>query len=168
MKPLIAHSAEIEQLWTLYQGTFPHLADADRTPAALKYLLYDKYTQMFHGPGGSIVILRDMYLQDGNASFYLLTPSVWVLRRRDEIRECLKEAMELFSLHRIFAATPSRVVGKALVYLGFIGEGVLRESMLYNGVKADVRMYSILRPELLREEPSAAAKLVEATFGKSA
>lgn len=168
MKPLIAHPDEIAKLWRLYQGTFPHLADADRNAKSLQYLMYDKYTQMFHGPGDSIIIFRDIYLKDGNASFFLLTPSAWVLRQRDAIRACLKEATELFDLHRIFTATPSRIVGKALRYLGFHQEGTLRECMTYNDKKADVGLYSILQPELLQEKPTAAKKLLEATFGKTA
>jgi hypothetical protein len=168
MKPLIAHPEEVDKLWRLYQGTFPHLADADRNQKSLQYLMYDKYTQMFHGPGDSLVIFRDLYLKDGNASFLLLTASAWVLRPRDAIRACLKEATELFDLHRIFTTTPSKVVGKALLYLGFHQEGTLRECMTYNDKRADVVVYSILQPELVKEQPTAATQLLEATFGKTA
>lgn len=162
MRPIELHDDVVKALWALYQEAYPHLPDIERSFAAFQSIMFDQYTQIFRGPGNIVILLRDMYLPDGNASFHILMPNKWALRKKAEIREGLKHLMELFGTYRLFSSTPSPVVGKMLLHLGFVKEGTLRQVALMNEKRADMNLFSLLKEDFNGKPEDTAASLIEA------
>ncbi len=161
MDSIVLTEEVVQEIRELHVAASSGIPDPDRDAADV--IMMDRFTQLFRGPGDSILYLRDI-VPGGTASLHVLSRSPFVYRRKNEFRKVLKEVMDLFSLHKIHVVVPASA--KHLMHLtqffDLLEEGRLREATTLEGKRTDLVIFGILRRELDNGELT----LVERTFSK--
>lgn len=150
MKPLSLDADTASRFWKMYQDAWKHLADVNRNFQTFQMMCYDRSTQMFHGPGDTIVVFSEVNVPMHTASLHVFSERPWAFRKREEFWSLFLEVMELFRLHKlsVFIPGPTAVICRLYEFLGFLREGTLRDTVMFDGELVDMAMYGLLRCEL--------------------
>ncbi len=177
MKPLSLDTDTAKRFWGMYQKAFPNYADVNRNFETWRALCMDRNSQIFHGPGDSIIMFTDVNMPMYTASVHMLAETAFAFRNRQEYWELLKVVMDLFHIKKlnVFIPGPAEKVQKLYRFMGFTLEGTIRSTMLVDEELVDMTIYGLLRDELeekdlapAEEERKPSDSLIERTFGKSA
>lgn len=159
MDSLVLTEEIVEEIRELHAAASDGIADLDRE--AVDAIMLDRFTQLFRGPGDSILYLRDI-VPGETAALHVLSRSPFAFRHKNEFREMLKEMMDIFSLHKVHVVIPA--AAKPLIrlarFFNLLEEGRLREATTLGGKWTDLIIFGILRRELDNGELT----LVERTF----
>ena len=141
---------EMAKAWLVCE---PNMPDGYRDDRNFDIAFHNDAIPWYRGPLGSFIWLEAVV--DRQATFHLLNPNgPGIIRETKVFHNIFREIFHDLNLKRINLILPSKVetIRKGAEKIGFVQEGVMRESLIFDGEWTDAVIYGLLYGDLPEKE----------------